>query len=87
MEKFNELIKICEQFINNEFDIEKFQNKIETIVLPDKCKKTLEKEQHNACNKLEEIKYCYADSQKEYANKVAVELIQATIKEQERFKK
>lgn len=87
MERFNELIKVCEQFINNDFDIEKFQNKIETIILPDRCKNTLEMEQYNACNKLEEIKYCYSDSQKEYANMVANLLIQATIKEQERFKK
>jgi hypothetical protein len=87
MEAFGELIKVCKKFINNDFSIEEFQHKIEMIVLPDKCKKTLEKEQHNACNKLEEIRYCYFDSQKVYANKVANSLIQATLKEQERLKR
>ena len=32
MEKFNELIKTCEQFINNEFGIDDFQHRIEMII-------------------------------------------------------
>lgn len=48
----------------NTFGIEEFQHTIEEILLPDVCKMSLEKFQHNACNRLEEIKYCYAESQK-----------------------
>ncbi len=86
MEKFIELIKLCEQFINNDFSIEEFQYRIETIILPNQCKNTLEKEQHNVCNKLEEIRFCYSASQKEQAQKVAKSLIQAIHNEQERLK-
>ena len=86
MKEINKLIELCEQFINNDFSIEEFQYGIEMIILPDKCKNTLEKEQHNACNKLEEIRYCYSSSQKVQANKVANSLIHAIIKEQERLK-
>ena len=86
MKEFNELIKLCEEFINNDFSIEEFQYEIEKVILPDKCKNTLEKKQHDTCNNLEEIRYCYSVSQKAYANKVAESLIQATIKEKERIK-
>ncbi len=86
MKEFDELIKICEQFINNAFDIEEFQHKIEKIILPDNCKKALEKEQYNACNKLEEIRYCYSTSQKAHADKVAFSLIKATLEEQKNQK-
>ncbi len=86
MEILNELVKICNDFLNNDFNIELFQHKLETIILPDKCKKTLEKEQHNACNELEEIMYCYSTSQKAHADRVARKLICATLKEQEHLK-
>lgn len=86
MDALSKLIKVCQQFMNNDFSIEEFQYKIETINLPEKCKKTLEKAQYNACNQLEEIIYCYSDSQKKYADKVATSLIQAVRKERKHFK-
>lgn len=87
MKELNKLIKICKDFKNNYIEIEEFQRKVELVVLPDKYKKTLEKEQHNACNRLEEIMFCYKESQKMYSYKVADDLINAVLIEKEKLKK
>lgn len=76
------LVDVCEAFKRGEFDTEEFQKRIETIYLPDEYKNTLEKIQHNSCNKLEEIQFCYTVSQKQYADLVADELISAVLSEQ-----
>ena len=86
MYSLEKIIIICEEFKNNTFGIEEFQSRIETVLLPDDCKFSLEKIRYNACNQLERIIYCSGESLKEDANCVAEELIQATIAEQARLK-
>jgi len=86
MNSINELIVLCEKFKENAFEIKEFQSKLEEILLPDVCKHTLEKAQHNTHNNLEEIIYCYnKETGKIYAEKVAEELIQAAKAEQKRL--
>ena len=76
MNAYDEMIKICGEYINEILSVEEFQKEIEILVLPDVCKKTLEKAQHNAVNKLEEIQFCYdLKEQKKMAKIVAEELI------------
>lgn len=87
MNELDHLIFLCYEFKKGKLGIKDFQKKIELIILPDECKYTLEKHQHNASNYLEEIFYCYQESRKKYADKVADQLIQATIEEQERLRK
>lgn len=79
MDSLETLISVCKAYINSNFGIEDFQRRLETIMLPDEYKNTLEKDQHNAVNKLESIKFSYLpENQKKYANVVAEELIHAT---------
>jgi len=86
MNSISELIVLCEKFKKNAFGIKEFQSKLGEILLPDMCKYTLEKVQHNAHNSLEEIIYCYnKETGKLYADKVAEELIQAAKAEQKRL--
>ena len=48
-------------------------------ILPDRFKNTLEKKQHNAINKLEEIQFCYLpENQYKLARQVAEYLWQET---------
>ena len=49
------LIKICENYINNQYSVEEFQKRLETVYLPDEYKHTLEIDQHNALNHLEKF--------------------------------
>ena len=79
------LMDLCNAYKNGEFNIKEFQQRIETIYLPDECKNTLEKEQYNACNRLEEIMYSYSESRKKYADEVADDLIQAALREQDKI--
>lgn len=44
------LIDICNRYKNGDFDIEEFEQRLETVNLSGKYQKTLEIEQHNACN-------------------------------------
>ena len=64
MKEMEQLINECNAFKQGQLSIEEFQKRIEVIYLPNECRNTLEKEQHNAVNKLEEITYCYTKSQK-----------------------
>lgn len=86
MQPFDDLIAMCLEFKSGDWSVEEFQYRIEAVPLPDECKHTLEGQLYNACNRLEEIIYCYAESQKRYAIEVADELIQATLAERERLK-
>ncbi|OJU08954.1 MAG: hypothetical protein BGN88_07700 [Clostridiales bacterium 43-6] len=87
MKNLQKLIDVCQAYKAGNFGVEEFQHKIEAIYLPDECKHTLEKLQHNAFNYLEKIFYFYPqDEHKQYAEKVADDLIQATLAEQERLK-
>ena len=85
MNSLNELIVLCEEFKKNCFGIREFQQKLQEILLPDMCKQTLEKVQYNAHNNLEEIIYCYAETGKTHADKIAEDLIQAAKAEQKRL--
>ena len=81
MKSLNELIQICERYLSGELSIEDLQYKIENIVLPVECKKTIEIKQHNLCNQLEEIRFCYSESQRECANVVVKTFVDEIIKE------
>ena len=85
MESIIKLINICNEYKNGDLNIEEFQHEIELIILPDECKNTLEIQQHNACNELEKIIYCYGKSQKKFAVEVADKLIVSAIKEKNRI--
>ena len=78
MQNIELLINICKKYIRGLIELDEFQKQIEAIILPDGCKNTLEVSQHNACNKLEQIQYCYLpENQRQHANTVAEELIYA----------
>lgn len=86
MQNLQKLIDICKSYKAGNFGVEEFQHRLEQVYLPDMCKNTLEKMQHNAFNHLEKILYFYPTSEhKKYADDVADELIQATIAEQKRL--
>lgn len=71
-----EIIDICNSYKKGDFDIEEFQQRLETVYLSEKYKNTLEIKQHNACNYLEKIRFSYfEEGQKKYADKVADALI------------
>lgn len=79
MDSLEKLINICQAYINSNFGIEEFQRRLEMITLPDEYKNSLERDQHNAVNKLEKISYCYLpENQKKYADIVAQEMMHAT---------
>ena len=83
MENLQKLIDICNAYKAGDFDLGEFQQRIETVYLPDECKNTLEKTQHNALNHLEKIFYFYPEIEhKMYAEIVADDLIQAILLEQ-----
>ena len=87
MENLQKLIAICQAYKARKFGVEEFQHRLESVYLPDECKRNLEKIQHNAFNHLEKILYFYpVEEHKQYADRIADELIQATVLEQERLK-
>ncbi len=76
MNNVKKLISICNAYKAGEFDIQEFQNRLETVYLPIELKNTLEKDLYNAFNKLEEIRFSLDEShQKQYAGKIADDLI------------
>ena len=85
MDSLEKLIIVCRGFLNNTYDIEEFQSRIETVLLPDACKYSLEKVRYSACNQLERIMFCSSDSLESDADKVAYELINAAIEEKARL--
>lgn len=86
MIKINEIIEICQNYKTGKLDIIAFQQRIEHVQLPDVCKKTLEKDQHNVVNELEFIYYYYPENMhKEYADKIADYFINASIEEKNRL--
>ena len=79
MGNLKKLIEFCQSYIDREFDIAEFQNRLEQIFLPDRFKNTLEKKQHNAVNKLEEIRFCFlTENQYKWGCQVADYLKQET---------
>ena len=85
MDEINKMIETCNAFKRKEFGIKEFQERIGTIYLPDECKHTLERLQHNAHNELEKIIYCYGEDDLDSAKKVANKLIRAANLELERI--
>ena len=86
MDNLQKLIDICQAYKNGDFGLKEFQRMLESIYLPDECKHTLEKAQHNTFNHLEKIFYFYPESDhKKYADEVADELICATVEERARL--
>ena len=76
MKTLDNVISICKSFINGDYTIEEFQYKLETVVLPDEYKHTLEKGQHNMVNYLEEIRFnLLKDNQQKEAIKAAEKFI------------
>ena len=76
MNALEHLISVCRGYINGDYEIGIFQKKLEEIFLPDRWKKSLETEQHNAVNQLEEIQFCYLpEGQRKQAVLVAEKLI------------
>ena len=80
MNSIEKLIEVCKDYKSGILGIKEFQKRHETILLPDELKNTLEKAQHNAFNKLEEIIFCYPEAEyKQYGDMVADDLIRAAI--------
>ena len=80
MKSLDNLINTCKAFKDRQFNIREFQNRLETINLPDEFKKTVEADRYNAINKLEEIQFCYDEShQKTLGDEVADTWIQAAL--------
>lgn len=87
MNAFEKMIQTCKDYQLGKFGIDEFQQRLETILLPDDCKNTLEANQHNTFNLLEKIQFSYPiEEQKKRADKVAEDLIQATILEYKRLR-
>lgn len=79
MDSLEKLMNLCQRYINREFGIAEFQSRLEKVFWPDRFKNTLEKKQHNAVNKLEEIQFCYLpENQYKLARQVAEYLWQET---------
>jgi endo-1,4-beta-mannosidase len=86
MQSLNSLLSVCYLFKQGQFDVEAFQSRIFTAAIPDSISKEFAKQLANFDNRLEEIIYCSSpSSRKESAEKVANDLIQATLVEQKRL--
>ena len=86
MKNIELLITACQAYKEERLGLDSFQSQLEGIYLPDICKNTLEKEQHNAYNQLEKIFYFYPQAEhRKYAIPIAEELIQAAKAEQKRL--
>lgn len=86
MQSLNNLLSVCCLFKQGKFDLEEFQSRILTAAIPDNISRQFEYELNNFDNILEEIIYCEAPSSwRECAEKVADDIIRATIVEQKRL--
>jgi hypothetical protein len=84
MSELEKIISICSAYKDCLFNIEEFQHRLETVYLPDEYKSTLEIDQYNAHNHLEEIRFSYSEREQKYhADRVADSLIQVVQKYQE----
>ncbi|MPM72403.1 hypothetical protein SDC9_119379 [bioreactor metagenome] len=86
MQSMDNLLSVCYSFKQGQFSAEEFQSRLFTAAIPDNISKQFAKQLVNFDNLLEEIIYCGApSSRKESAEKVADDLIQATLMEQKRL--
>ena len=86
MQNLDHLLMVCHLFKQGKFDVEEFQSRVLTAAIPDNLSKNYLEKLIDFDNRIEEIIFCQASlSRREYAEKVADELIQATIAEQSRI--
>lgn len=86
MDELKKLIDICVKYKAGEFDIQEFQGLLGMVCLPSECKHTLERVQHDAHNRLEEIIFSYTgDNLLRQAEIVADRLIVDAVVEQRRL--
>lgn len=87
MQSLNNLISICNLYKQGNFGLEEFQSRIITAAIPENLSKEFLYKLVRFDNQIEEIMFCQSESDhKKYADKVADELIYATLLEQERLK-
>jgi len=85
LNSLDKLLCVCCEYKNKKFGIYEFQSKIETVLLPDNYKSTLELLQHDTVEYLEKIIYFYPEIEHyKYAVEIADNLINAIISEQEK---
>ena len=86
MQSLDNLLSVCYLFKQGKFGVKEFQSRIFTAAIPDDISKQFAKQLVNFDNQLEEIIYCGATSSgNESAEKVADDLIGATLVEQKRL--
>ena len=86
MQSLGNLLSVCYLFKQGKFGIEEFQSRLLTAAIPDNISKSFANELVVFDNRIEEIIFCSAPSlRKQYADKVADDLIQATLIEQKRL--
>ena len=86
MQSLNNLLLVCYSFKRGKYDVEEFQSRILTAAIPDNLSKSYMDKLIDFDNQMEEILFCKVPlSRKEYADKVADELIQTTLAEQSRL--
>lgn len=87
MQHLDNLLLVCNLYKQGEYGIEDFQSRILTAAIPENLSKEFVAELTDFDNRLEEIIFCQSPlTAREYAKKVADDLIQATLLEQNRLK-
>ena len=87
MQNLNNLISICNIYKQGKYNLEEFQNRIITAAIPENLSKDFLTVLVRFDNQIEEIIFCHSETEhKKYGDKVANELIHATLLEQERLK-
>ena len=88
MEYLSNLINICNLFKQGNFEIEEFQSRISTSMIPDEASKEFTAELIKFDNQIETIIFSKGViAGRKDANEAADKLIHATLTEQERLKK
>ena len=78
MKTLEAISMICTAFKEDKFDIEEFQSRLESIIVSDELKQSVEKIKLNAVNRLEEIRFCSLESNfPKYGAEVADALLEA----------
>ena len=86
LQSLDNILSVCYMFQQGQFGIDEFQSRLLTAAIPDNISIQFINQLDNFDNRIEEIIYCIApSSRKEYADKVAAELIQATLLEKRRL--
>jgi len=76
MNTLDNLLKICNRFINQEFSVQEFQSRLETLTISDEYCHKLSKSINESVNRLEEIIFtASAENFYKYGVEVANKLI------------